>query len=60
MTRKKFIKTLMAHKVQKYDAVRTAELVGASGASYEQMWRVLSSASNLLAAKKMIEGEQLG
>lgn len=57
MTRKKFIKTLMAHKVQKYDAMMAAELVGASGASYEQMWRVLSSASKLLAIKITIEGE---
>lgn len=57
MTRKKFIKTLMAHKVQKYDAVRAAELIGATGASYEQMWRVLSSAAKLLAVEKIIGGE---
>ena len=50
----------MAHKVQRDDAVRAAELVGASGASYEQMWNVLSSASKLLAIKITIEGEQLG
>lgn len=57
MTRKKFIKTLMAHKVQKYDAVRTAELIGASGASYEQMWRILSTAAKLSAVEKIIGGE---
>lgn len=57
MTRKKFIKTLMAHKVQRDDAVGTAELVGAFGASYEQMWNALSSAAKLLAVEKIIGGE---
>ena len=57
MTRKRFIKTLMAHKVQRDDAVRTAELVGASGASYEQMWRALISAAKLAAFEKINGGE---
>lgn len=55
MTRKKFIKTLMAHKVQKYDAVRIAELVNVSGESYETMWKVFYAEAMNRALKKMME-----
>lgn len=55
MTRKKFIKTLMAHKVQRDDAVRIAELVNVSGERYETMWNVFLHTAEVRALRKMNE-----
>lgn len=55
MTRKKFIKTLMAHKCQRDDAVHIAEIVSAAGASYETGWNVLLHAAQVRAMRKMNE-----
>lgn len=55
MTRKKFVKKIMAHKIQRNDAERIAELVNASGESYETMWNVFNVEAMNRALKKMMK-----
>lgn len=59
MTRKKFVKKIMAHKIQRNNAVFIADIVRAFGGSYETMWKVVHVKTVDRAAKKMMEDAQI-
>lgn len=60
MTRKKFVKKIMAHKIQRNKAVFIADLVRALGESYETVWKAVYFEAVDRAAKKMMEDAGYG
>lgn len=60
MTRKKFIKKIMAYEIQRNTAVFIADLVRAFGDSYEAVWKAVYFGAVDRAAKKMMEDTRCG